>query len=37
MLSFTSFGKGTAPFSRAALVLGWVGCITVDFTGTKGR
>jgi hypothetical protein len=36
MLTFTGLGKGTARFSRVALVGAWTGCVVLDFSRTSG-
>ena len=36
MLTFVELGRGTAPFSLAALILGWTGCILLDFISAVG-
>lgn len=36
MLTFVELGRGGAPFSLAALILGWTGCILLDFISAVG-
>ena len=36
MLTFVELGRGTAPFSLFALVLGWTACILLDFISAVG-